>query len=105
MNCQHECVQSIMPFYTGGPVLVSCDGSCIICKCGCEVKLLNAASGEIVSTNGGHHTVDITALALSISGQELVTAGNDIMVKTWNISTQTKICESVGSPSAHPDSL
>lgn len=87
---RYERAASIAPFYTGGPVVVSRDGSRIACKCGGDVKLLDAASGEIVATIPAD-AEDITALALSPSGQELVTAGRDMMVKTWDIATQKKI--------------
>lgn len=87
---RYERAASIAPFYTGGPVAASRNGSRIACKCGGDVKLLDAASGAIVATIAAD-AEDITALALSSSGQELVTAGRDMMVKTWDIATQKKL--------------
>ena len=87
---RYERAASIAPFYTGGPLTVSRDGSRLACKCAGEVKLLDAATGAIVATIAAD-AEDITALALSPNGQELVTAGRDMMVKTWDVQTQKKI--------------
>lgn len=87
---RYERAASVAPFYTGGPIMVSRDGSRIACKCGGDVKLLDVASGSIV-TSIPADAEDITALALSPSGQELVTSGRDMMVKTWDIAAQKKM--------------
>jgi U3 small nucleolar RNA-associated protein 13 len=87
---RYERSASIAPFYTGGPLCISRDGSRLACKCGGEVKLLDAATGAIVATIAAD-AEDITALALSPSGQELITAGRDMMVKTWDLLTQKKV--------------
>jgi len=87
---RYERATSIVPFYTGGPLAASRGGTHIACKCGGDVKLVDAASGAITATIAAD-AEDITALALAPSGQSLVTAGRDMMIKTWDVQTQQKV--------------
>ena len=87
---RYERATSIAPFYTGGALAVSRDGTHLACKCGGDVKLLDAATGATIA-NVAADAEDITALALSPNGQELVTAGRDMMVKTWDVLTHKKV--------------
>jgi U3 small nucleolar RNA-associated protein 13 len=87
---RYERATSIAPFYTGGALVASRDGSRLACKCGGDVKLLDTATGGVVATISAD-AEDITALALSPSGHELVTAGRDMMVKTWDVVAQKKL--------------
>ena len=52
--------------------------------------VFDTATGGVVATISAD-AEDITALALSPSGHELVTAGRDMMVKTWDVVAQKKL--------------
>lgn len=87
---RYDKIGSIEPFYTGGSLSLSKDGSILACTCGGEVKLLRTETGAVL------HTLEVdsemvTAVALSPNGQELITAGRDFMVKTWDVESGMKI--------------
>lgn len=87
---RYDKIASIEPFYTGGGLSLSLDGSIMACTCGGEVKLLKTETGAVMHTLEADSD-SVTALALSPNGQELITAGRDFMVKTWDVATGKKI--------------
>lgn len=87
---RYDRATSIEPFYTGGSLAISRDGTALACTCGGEVRVLNTGTGAIlvfIETDADQ----VTALALSPNGQELMTAGRDFMVRTWELPSGKKL--------------
>jgi U3 small nucleolar RNA-associated protein 13 len=86
---KYEKTASIEPFFTGGSITVFHDGSAMACACGGDVKVVNLSTGGVSLTV--HADADqITALAVSPKGEELITAGRDFLVKTWQLTDGQK---------------
>ena len=86
---KYEKTASIEPFYTGGGITIFEDGSAMACTCGGDVKIVNLSTGGVNLTV--HADADqITALAVSPKGNELITAGRDFLVKTWQLTDGQK---------------
>ncbi|EKX52194.1 hypothetical protein GUITHDRAFT_42081, partial [Guillardia theta CCMP2712] len=87
---QYERTASIEPFYTGGAIALSGDGSMMACKCGGEVCLVDVATGK-VSSKIAADSEELMALALNPNGEEMITAGRDMLVKTWDLAEGKKL--------------
>jgi U3 small nucleolar RNA-associated protein 13 len=87
---KYEKTASIEPFFTGGAISIFHDGSAMACTCGGDVKVVNLKTGAVSLTI--HADADqLTALAVSPNGQEVITAGRDFLVKTWQVSDGEKL--------------
>ncbi|CAK0748051.1 hypothetical protein CVIRNUC_001810 [Coccomyxa viridis] len=76
-------------FYTGGSVCMSGSGL-LACACNDEIKLVDAASGEVKATLPGD-TEPVTALAFSPSGKRLYSASRSLQQQCWDVSSETQI--------------
>ena len=86
----YERVASIEPFFTGGSICLARDGTVMCCTCAGQVKLVDVETGAVRASIDADAD-QVTALALSPNNQELVTAGRDFMVKTWDTSSGDKV--------------
>jgi U3 small nucleolar RNA-associated protein 13 len=87
---KYERAASIEPFFSGGALALSRDGDILACTCGGEVKILDVKTGAVRASVEAD-AEQVTALALSPNGQELITAGRDFMVRTWELPSGTKL--------------
>ncbi len=87
---KYERAASIEPFFSGGALSLSKDGAMLACACGGEVKVLDTGTGAVRATVEAD-AEQVTALALSPNGQELITAGRDFMIRTWEMPNGTKL--------------
>ncbi|KAH7538432.1 protein TORMOZ EMBRYO DEFECTIVE [Ziziphus jujuba] len=83
----YRCVPSLQQFYTGGPFVVSSDGSFIVCVCGESIKIVDSSSASIRSTIDDGDSEAVTALALSPDGKLLFSAGHSRQIRVWDLST------------------
>ena len=70
------------PFYTGGTVDISQDGSYLFCKCGEKVQVLNINSG-IVEKVLEHHDGDVCCFKLSPCDEFVITSTSSLLLKQW----------------------
>ena len=82
----YRCVPSLQQFYTGGPLVVSFDGSFIVCACGESIKVVESSNASIRSTLDGDSEA-VTALALSPDDKLLFSSGHSRQIKVWDLST------------------
>lgn len=73
-------------FYGGGPVVVSSDGSFMVCSCGDSINIVNSSNASIKSTIEADSDT-ITALALSPNDKLLFSSGHSRQIKVWELST------------------
>lgn len=71
------------PFYTGGVVEVTQNGSYLLCKCGEKVKILSTVSG-IVEKVLLHNDGEVTCFKISNCNEIVVTSTNSLLLKQWN---------------------
>ncbi|XVF56548.1 hypothetical protein PTKIN_Ptkin06aG0129800 [Pterospermum kingtungense] len=82
----YRCSQSLQQFYSGGPFVVSSDGSFIACACGESIKIVDSANASTKSTIEADSGT-ITALALSPNDKLLFSAGHSRQIKVWDLDT------------------
>ncbi|PQM41217.1 transducin beta-like protein 3 [Prunus yedoensis var. nudiflora] len=82
----YRCVPSLQQFYSGGPFVVSSDGSFIACKCGDSIKIVDTSNASIRSTIEGD-SEDVTALALSPDDKLLFSSGHSRQIRIWDLAT------------------
>ncbi|KAM6586439.1 hypothetical protein CsatA_009044 [Cannabis sativa] len=82
----YRCVPSLQQFYTGGPLVVSSDGSFIVCVCGDSIKIVESSNAAIRATIDGDSET-FTALALSPDDKLLFSSGHSRMIRVWDLST------------------
>ncbi|KAL2610086.1 hypothetical protein R1flu_028659 [Riccia fluitans] len=75
-------------FYTGGPVVLSRDGTCAACACADDVKIVDVESGKVVSILKGD-TELVTALCFSLDGKALLSASRSLQIRLWEIASAT----------------
>ncbi|KAL3678389.1 hypothetical protein R1sor_021345 [Riccia sorocarpa] len=73
-------------FYTGGPVVLTRDGSFAACACGDDVKIVDVESGKVVSTLKGD-TELVTALCFSLDGKSLLSTSRSLQIRLWEIAS------------------
>ncbi|KAI4343751.1 hypothetical protein L6164_011061 [Bauhinia variegata] len=82
----YRCVPSLQQFYTGGPFVVSSDGSFMACACGDTIKIVNSANASIKSIIEGDSEV-VTALTLSPNDNILFSSSHSRQIRVWDLST------------------
>ncbi|KAK8542849.1 hypothetical protein V6N12_015427 [Hibiscus sabdariffa] len=82
----YRCSQSLQQFYSGGPFVVSSDGSFIACACGESIKIVHSSNASTKSTIDAE-SGNITALALSPNDKLLFSAGHSRQIKVWDLDT------------------
>lgn len=82
----YRCVPSLQQFYTGGPFVVSSDGSFIACACDDKIKIVDSSNASIKSTIEGDSQI-VTALALSPDDKFLFSASHSRQIMVWDLST------------------
>ncbi|XP_019186859.1 PREDICTED: transducin beta-like protein 3 [Ipomoea nil] len=82
----YKCVQSLQQFYSGGPYVVSSDGSFLVCACDETIKIVDASNASIKSTIEGD-SEPVTALALSPNNSLLFSASHSRQIRVWDLST------------------
>lgn len=82
----YRCVPSLQQFYSGGPFVVSSDGSFIACACGESIKIVDSSNASIRSTIDGDSEA-VTALALSPDDRLLFSASHSRQIRVWDLST------------------
>lgn len=83
-----EVESKLEPFYTGGRVQLSNNGSNLFCTCGGDVKIVDASSGKTVKTVTGEED-SILNFILSPDDKILVTASNSGLLRQWDLETHT----------------
>ncbi|XP_057416676.1 protein TORMOZ EMBRYO DEFECTIVE [Lotus japonicus] len=86
LKSNYRCVPALQQFYTGGPYVVSSDGSFIACACGESIKIVDSANASIRSTLQGD-SESVTALALSPDDNLLFSSGHSRQIRVWDLST------------------
>ncbi|XVE62302.1 hypothetical protein DITRI_Ditri06bG0107400 [Diplodiscus trichospermus] len=82
----YRCSQSLQQFYSGGPFVVSSDGSFIACACGESIKIVDSVNASTKSTIEAESGT-ITALAISPNDKLLFSAGHSRQIKVWDLDT------------------
>ncbi|KAF3432659.1 hypothetical protein FNV43_RR23761 [Rhamnella rubrinervis] len=82
----YRCVPSLQQFYSGGPVVVSSDGSFIVCACGESIKIVESSNASVRSTID-RDSEAVTALALSPDDRLLFSTGHSRQIRVWDLST------------------
>ncbi|KAA3486582.1 transducin beta-like protein 3 [Gossypium australe] len=82
----YRCSQSLQQFYSGGPFVVSSDGSFIACACGESIKIVDSSNASTKFTIEAESST-ITALALSPNDKLLFSAGHSRQIKVWDLDT------------------
>ncbi|KAG4166824.1 hypothetical protein ERO13_A13G156800v2 [Gossypium hirsutum] len=82
----YRCSQSLQQFYSGGPFVVSSDGSFIACSCGESIKIVDSSNASTKFTIEAESST-ITALALSPNDKLLFSAGHSRQIKVWDLDT------------------
>ncbi|KAE8707862.1 hypothetical protein F3Y22_tig00110372pilonHSYRG00187 [Hibiscus syriacus] len=82
----YRCSQSLQQFYSGGPFVVSSDGSFLGCACGESIKIVDSSNASTKSTIEAESGT-ITALALSPNDKLLFSAGHSRQIKVWDLDT------------------
>ncbi|XP_061366816.1 protein TORMOZ EMBRYO DEFECTIVE [Gastrolobium bilobum] len=86
LKANYRCVPILQQFYTGGPFVVSSDGSFIACACGDSIKIVDSANASIRSTIDGDSET-VTALALSPNDTLLFSSSHSRQIRVWDLST------------------
>ena len=71
------------PFYTGGYVDISKDGTFLLCMCGDRIQILDVSSG-LVEKALSHDDGDITCFKLSPDDEFVVSATRSFLLKQWD---------------------
>ncbi|KAJ0039122.1 hypothetical protein Pint_22236 [Pistacia integerrima] len=82
----YRCEPILRQFYGGGPVVVSSDGSFMVCSCGDSINIVDSSNASIKSTIEADSDT-ITALALSPNDKLLFSSGHSRQIKVWDLST------------------
>ena len=82
----YRCSRSLKQFYSGGPFIVSSDGSFIVCACGDAINIVEASDSSVKSTIEGESDT-LTALALSPDDKLLFSAGHSRQIRVWDLET------------------
>ncbi|KAJ0232633.1 WD40-repeat protein [Hirschfeldia incana] len=82
----YKCSRSLKQFYSGGPFVVSSDGSFIVCACGDAISIVDASDSSVRSTIEGESDA-LTALALSPDDKLLFSAGHSRQIRVWDLET------------------
>ena len=82
----YRCSRSLKQFYSGGPFIVSSDGSFIACACGDAINIVDALDSSVKSTIEGESDT-LTALALSPDDKLLFSAGHSRQIRVWDLET------------------
>ncbi|CAF1782103.1 hypothetical protein HID58_088942 [Brassica napus] len=82
----YKCSRSLKQFYSGGPIIVSSDGSFIACACGDAINIVDALDSSVKSTIEGESDT-LTALALSPDDKLLFSAGHSRQIRVWDLET------------------
>uniref|UniRef100_A0A8B9CAN2 Transducin beta like 3 n=1 Tax=Anser brachyrhynchus TaxID=132585 RepID=A0A8B9CAN2_9AVES len=72
------------PFYTGGRVQVSRDGTAMFCPCGTRLNVIDLETGARLHSLEQDDQEDITSFALSPDDEILVTGSRALLLKQWN---------------------
>lgn len=81
----YRCVPSLQQFYSGGPFVVSSDGSFIVCACDESIKIVDSSNASIKSTIEGD-SESLTALALSPDDKLLFSSSHSRQIRVWDLS-------------------
>ncbi|KAJ7956236.1 Transducin beta-like protein 3 [Quillaja saponaria] len=82
----YRCVPSLQQFFTGGPFVVSSDGSYIACACNESIKIVNSSNASVRSTIESDSEA-VTALTLSPDDKLLFSASHSRQIRVWDLST------------------
>uniref|UniRef100_A0A1J3DCT9 Transducin beta-like protein 3 n=1 Tax=Noccaea caerulescens TaxID=107243 RepID=A0A1J3DCT9_NOCCA len=82
----YRCSRSLKQFYSGGPFVVSSDGSFIVCACGDAINIVDSSDSSVKSTIEGESDT-LTALALSPDNKFLFSAGHSRQIRVWDLET------------------
>ncbi|CAN1746487.1 Protein TORMOZ EMBRYO DEFECTIVE [Linum perenne] len=83
----YRCVPTLQQVYTGGPFVVSSDGSFIACACGESIKIVDSVDFSIKGSIEEGNDEAVTALTLSPNDKLLFSAGHSRQIRVWNLST------------------
>ena len=75
------------PFYTGGCVDVSKDGSCLFCMCNEKVQILDIGTSQVEKVLN-HNDGGITCFKVSPDSKSVVTATRSLLLKHWDWQEQ-----------------
>ncbi|KAL6541887.1 hypothetical protein OROGR_011373 [Orobanche gracilis] len=79
-------VPVLQPFYSGGPFVVSSDGSFMACAFEKSINIVDSTKSTITSTLDGD-SKHLTVLALSVDDKLLFSSGSSLLVRAWDLST------------------
>ncbi|KAJ6379634.1 hypothetical protein OIU76_016307 [Salix suchowensis] len=83
----YRCVPSLQQFYSGGPFVVSSDGSFIACANGDNIKIVDSSNASIKANIEVDTDAGLTALALGPNNKFLFSAGHSRLIRVWDLST------------------
>ncbi|KAJ6763285.1 hypothetical protein OIU79_023932 [Salix purpurea] len=83
----YRCVPSLQQFYSGGPFVVSSDGSFIACANGDNIKIVDSSNASIKANIEVDADAGLTALALGPNDKFLFSAGHSRLIRVWDLST------------------
>ncbi|KAF9670431.1 hypothetical protein SADUNF_Sadunf13G0068300 [Salix dunnii] len=83
----YRCVPSLQQFYSGGPFVVSSDGSFIACANGDTIKIVDSSNASIKANIEVDTDAGLTALALGPNDKFLFSAGHSRLIRVWDLST------------------
>ncbi|KAJ6693735.1 hypothetical protein OIU85_004506 [Salix viminalis] len=83
----YRCVPSLQQFYSGGPFVVSSDGSFIACANGDNIKIVDSSNASIKANIEVDTDAGLTALALGPNDKFLFSAGHSRLIRVWDLST------------------
>lgn len=72
------------PFYKGGKVQITKDGTHLLCVCGNKLNVLEIATGAIARTIQQEDKEDISCFVLSPDDEILVTSSRTLLLKQWD---------------------
>ncbi|XP_068643036.1 protein TORMOZ EMBRYO DEFECTIVE [Aristolochia californica] len=82
----YRCFPSLQQFYTGGPFVVSSDGSFLVCACDDKIKIVESSNASIrYSIEGDEEAV--TALALTPDDKLLFSVSQSRQIRIWDLSS------------------
>nr|XP_034311300.1 transducin beta-like protein 3 [Crassostrea gigas] len=79
------------PFYTGGKIFISNDGTCMFCGCGNKIHVIDVNSGQTKYTLSQEEDEEITHFCLSPNNEFLVAATKHLVLRQWNWKDQVLI--------------